>query len=44
MFALLLMMSGCTAIEIKEVDCNVNQSWPSCRVVAEKLNGDKYVE
>ena len=33
-----MMVTGCTTIQIKEVDCNVNQSWPNCRVVAEEVN------
>ena len=35
-YVLLMMVTGCTTIEIKEIDCNVNQSWPNCRVVAEE--------
>jgi len=32
-----LLISGCTTVEIKRVDCNVNQNWPNCRVVAEEV-------
>jgi hypothetical protein len=38
-FVVIIMVTGCTTIQIKEVDCNVNQSWPSCRVVAEEVAG-----
>ena len=33
----LLLTSSCATVEIKTIDCNVNQNWPSCRVVAEEV-------
>ena len=32
-----LLISGCATVEIKKVDCSVNQNWPNCRVVAEEV-------
>ena len=32
-----LLISGCATVEIKRVDCSVNQNWPNCRVVAEEV-------
>ena len=33
----LLLMSSCTTVEVKTIDCNVNQNWPQCRIVAEEV-------
>lgn len=36
-FVLTIMVTGCTTIQIKEIDCNVNESWPNCRVVGKEV-------
>ena len=32
-----VIMVGCTAVEIVDVNCNVNQNWPSCNVRGKKV-------
>ena len=32
-----IIMVGCSTVEIVDVNCNVNENWPSCNVRGKKV-------
>lgn len=34
---LCLLMVGCTTIEITEINCDANSTWPRCNIKGEKV-------